>query len=265
MRAATAVSTMRDVLKRSHRDLTSLLLSAAMLAPVVAAVVGWPVVTPLGVPLRVHAALLGAVALLAFGLAERGDAATLRQRSARWLAVVVLAVGFEAMVHHRANVFYTERALIEGMAALFTLHLGVGLLRRRALPRVDLCDEPATPRRWARAADWRRRIRIRCLPTTPGVRLSDALVAVVGWLVLAAWVLIAFAHRHPAGPMLLAAGAAESLALLALVPDAAAGLGWLTSRSSVDAGRTDRPDRLALVRDATHATPARSHELRRHS
>jgi len=39
-------------------------------------------------------------------------------------------------------------------------------------------------------------------------------------LPLASWTLIAFAHRHPAGPLLLAAGAVEVLALLALVPDA---------------------------------------------
>jgi hypothetical protein len=265
MQSKTVVSTLRDVLKRSHRDLTSLLLSAAMLAPIVAAVVGWPVETPLDVPLLVHATLLVAVALVAFGLAKRNDAALVPRRSARWLAVVVVAVGFEATVHHRANVFYTERALIEGMAALFTLHLGVGLLRRRAMRRLDQCDAPATPRRWARGAEWRQRIRIRCLPATPGVRLSDGLVALVGWLVLAAWVLIAFTHRHPAGPMLLAAGAAESLALLALVPDALAGLGWLPSRSSGDGRDSDRADRLALVRDATHATPGRAHHLRRHS
>jgi hypothetical protein len=54
---------------------------------------------------------------------------------------------------------------------------------------------------------------------TPGVHLADALTRFLGWLLLATWVLIALAHRHPAGPLLLLAGAIELLTLFLLVPD----------------------------------------------
>lgn len=266
MRSEHPISARHDVLRHTRRGLTSLLLAAAMLAPFVAGVVGWPVHTPLGVPLPVHAALLVAIALVAFGLAEAGDGAGPPRRWMHWLLILPLAIGFAAIVHHRANVFYTGRALVEGMAALFALHVGVGLLHRRARGRTDSCVvEHEPPRRWRRGAEWRRRIRARCLPSTPGVRLADALTALVGWLVLAAWALIALEHRHPAGPLLLAAGAAEALAALALVPDALAGMGWLSPRPTADDGDTDHEGRLALERDAAHATPAGSPQLRRQS
>jgi hypothetical protein len=239
------------------------LLAAAMLSPIVAAVLGWRMYTPLAMPLLLHETLLVALALVAFGISERDDAMATRRWAGRLLVVPPVAVGFAAIVHTRANVFYTERALVDGMALLFVLQLGVRLLRRRALRRIGLyVAEPEPPRRAQRAAEWRRRLRVRCLPATPGVRVSDGLVTVVGWLLVAAWVLIALEHRHPAGPMLLAAGGIEALALLALVPDVLAGNGWLAAESARGA---DRPGHLALVRDGAHAPHTVSHSSRRHS
>jgi len=266
MRPAVVHPMLRDVLRETHRELTSLLLAAAMLSPIAAAVLGWRVYTPLAMPLLMHETLLVAIALVAFGAAGRDDE---RMAARRWVGRLLLvppvAVGFAAIVHSRANVFYTERALVDGMAILFALQLGVRLLRRRALRRIGLyVAEPGTPRPVRRGAEWRRRFRARCLPATPGVRVSDALVAVVGWMLLAAWTLMALEHRHPAGPMLLAAGGIELLALLALVPDALAGSGWIAPRAPAGAG--ERSGHLALLRDDAHAPPSVvSHSSRRHS
>lgn len=265
MRPATAVPMLRDVLRESHRELTSMLLAAAMLSPIAAAVLGWRVYTPLAMPLLMHETLLVAIALVAFGIGDRDDATMAARRWAgRLLIVPLAAVGFAAIVQERANVFYTERALVDGMAVLFALQLGVRLLRRRALRRLGLyVAEPETPRRLRRGAEWRRRFRARCLPATPGVRVSDWLVVVVGWVLLAAWVLIALEHRHPAGPMLLAAGGTEVLALLALVPDVLAGTGWLGPSSPRHA---EKPGHLALMRDDAQAPGSGvSHYSRRHS
>ena len=256
MRPAVIHPMLRDVLRESHRELTSLLLAAAMLSPIAAAVLGWRVYTPLAMPLLMHETLLVAIALVAFGIGDRDDAAFAARRWAgRLMVVPPVAVGFAAIVHSRANVFYTERALVDGMAILFTLQIGVRLLRRRALRRLGLyVAEPETSTRRRRGAEWRRRLRVRCLPATPGVRVSDALVAVVGWLLLAAWVLIGLEHRHPAGPMLLAAGAIEVLALLALVPDVLAGTGWLAPEPArTSPPPADGAGHLALMRDDTHA------------
>lgn len=61
-------SAARDVLREIHRELTSLLLVGAMTAPLVERIAGWPVHTPLGVPLLAHATALIAIALLRIGL-----------------------------------------------------------------------------------------------------------------------------------------------------------------------------------------------------
>ena len=237
MRPAVVHPMLRDVVRECHRELTSLLLAGAMLSPIAAAVMGWRVYTPLAMPLLMHDEALAA-----------------RRWAGRLLIVPPVAVGFAAIVHSRANVFYTERALVDGMAVLFALQIGVRLLRRRALRRLGLyAPEPETARPWRRSTEWRRRLRMRCLPATPGVRVSDAQVAVVGWLLLTAWTLIALAHRHPAGPMLLAAGGIEVLALLALVPDVLAGTGWLAPQPSPR--RADDDGHLALMRDDAQAPP----------
>jgi hypothetical protein len=202
----------RDTLRDTQRELTSLLLVGAMLAPVVAAIAGWPVHTPFGVPLLAHVTGLVALGLVWFGVAGRVEPPLRMWRSIEWLLVAPAAATFAAIVRERANVFYTERALVEGMAVLLVVHAGASVLRAR------------TPRRPGAAA-----------------RLSGVLTRAVGWLVLASWVLIALEHRHPAGPLLLAAGAMQTLALLALVPDALAGAGWLTPHSAARPDGSDRP------------------------
>ena len=223
--------TLRDILREMHRELTSLLLVGAMLAPIVAAVAGWPVHTPFGVPLLVHGTGVLALGLLWFGLTGRAEATLGARRSIEWLLVAPAAATFAAIARERANVFYTERALVEGMAVLLVLHAGASVLRSRTCHPPDRADDDAPSGRWRRGTEWRRRIRARCLPATPAARLSDVLTGAVGWLVLGAWVLIALEHRHTAGPLLLVAGAMQALAFLALVPDALASAGWLTPRT----------------------------------
>ena len=258
---------LRETGRAIGRELTSLVLVGAMLAPIVAAAAGWPVHTPLDVPLAIHAALLASIGLVVFGLARTDDALSARRRRIGWLLVPPFAVAFAMVVNERANVFYTERLLVEGMTALFILHLAMGALRRRAHRRLDPCPvATAPPWRWRRGAEWRRRLRARCLPTTPGIRLADALIMTVGWLVLTSWVLIALEHRHPAGPLLLAAGAMEALAVLALIPDALAGSGspapWTASPNAGAA--PDGPPALAND-DSPAGSSFGSHVLRRPS
>ena len=236
------VPALRDILRDTHRELTSLLLVGAMLAPVVAAIAGWPVHTPLGVPLAAHVTGLVALGLVWFGVAGQVDPPLRVRRSIEWLLVAPAAATFAAIVRERANVFYTERALVEGMAVLLVLHAGASMLRTRASQRPDRYADEAAPRtRWGRGAEWRRRIRARCLPATPAVRFSDVLTGAVGWLLLGAWVLIALEHRHPAGPLLLAAGAMQTLAFLTLVPDALAAAGWLAPPAAPPLDARERP------------------------
>lgn len=268
MRRVAVIPMLRDILRVMQRELTGLLLAGAMLSPIAAATLGWRVHTPFAMPLIMHETLLVAIALVAFGIGERDDVSIASIATRRWagrlLVVAAVAAGFAVIVDERANVFYTERALVDGMTLLFALQLGVRLLRRRAVRRLGLhVAAPEPSRRWRRGAEWRRRFRARCLPATPGIRVSDALVAAVGWLLLTAWVLIALEHRHPAGPMLLAAGGIELLALLALVPDVLAGTGWLGPDPSLR--RPDEPDHLALMQDDAHAHESGdSHFSRRH-
>jgi len=223
MRSRNDRGMLREALHDTHGALASLLLTGAMLAPVVEALAGWPVHTPLGIPLGAHVAILATL-----GVGGSGGAARVRAprdwSAARWLLVPPLAVGIAVILHTRANTFYTESVLIEGMAALFAVRFGVAALHRRALRLQDpAAADGGAPRPWRRGAEWRRRLLARSLPATPSVRLADALTVIVGWLLLVTWILIALEHRHPAGPLLLLAGALELLALFALVPDAFGG------------------------------------------
>jgi len=263
----TTASAARDVLREIHRELTSLLLVGAMTAPLVERIAGWPVHTPLGVPLLAHATALTAIALLRIGLGDRVDAPP----AIRWVHlpfVPLVAVGFARLVHVRANVFYTEHLLVDGMTVLFTLHMAAGLLRGRARRRCDpfkLVERDSLARS-DRRQEWRHRVRARCLPLSPAMWIADALTVLVGWLVLTSWVLIAFEHRHPAGPLLLAAGAMETLALLALVPDAMAPWGWLVPRPAEPGRPSDRHARtITDRRGRARRLPFHPHFFRRRS
>ena len=66
--------------RATRRELTTLLLVGAMLAPLAAALAGWPVRTPLDVPLRLHVRLLMAVGMVAYGVARLDDVASVRRR-----------------------------------------------------------------------------------------------------------------------------------------------------------------------------------------
>jgi hypothetical protein len=263
MRSIEDRRTLYDALRDTHRALASLLLAGAMLMPVVEAVAGWPVNTPLGVPLLAHvaifAALGGAAAVATIRGRVRRDG-----RWLRWLLVPPIAVALAAILHARANAFYTESALIDGMSALFTLRIAVTVLRRRALRRRGLAAADLRAPYWRRhGAEWRHHLNVRSLLVTPGVRFADALTVLVGWLLLATWTLIALAHRHPAGPLLLLAGVVELLTLFALVPDAVAGYGPLADRRPYGEGQAGDEPAPAPARHDTPRPPARTFPMLR--
>lgn len=246
-------------------ELTSRLLVAMMLIPLVEALFGWRAHTPLDVPLAVHASILGVVLLLTLGPSTADPREARLPRAALWLPVPLLAMVFAVLLNARSNVFYTERALMEGMAVLSAIHFVGCWLRRRALARsrLTLVDPAATRGTLFRGRKGRGSPGATVI--TPAVRLADVLSTIVGWCVLAAWVLIALAHRHPAGPLLILTGALATLALLVLIPDALFLSGrrvW--ARVTRPAERT-HPDRPFIVQgDApTHSRYVVPHLRRR--
>ena len=248
------VRELRDARRMVERDLTSRLLVAAMLAPVVSALFGWSTPTPLGVPLALHAAILAVVLLIAVARMHWDVAGRANLWLAEWVPVPLLAVAFAVLVRERSNAFYTGRALMEGMALLFAAHAALSVLRQRAQLRRDIrpiaayasdCLSARGERGWSRTV---------CASTSPAVRFSDRLTTVVGWLVLVSWLLIGLAHRHVVGPLLLLAGALEVIALVVLVPDVLAVMGWLP-RDRVRSRGAVRPVPLFVV---SGAPPVRS-------
>lgn len=246
-------------------DVTSTLLLAAMLVPIVSALLGWSAQTPLGVPLWLHATLTALVAFLVAVPGRRERSAPPARAIGAWVWPPLLGTAFALVLHERANVFYTESALVEGMALLALIDVGVRLLRARALHQRDLHVVPGRASTNPLDARWRTETTRRPLPATPAVRLADRLVTLVGWLVLASWVLIALEHRHPAGPMLLFAGALEALALVVLVPDSLVASGWVRQRAPSTGEQTTRRKRFVLLRGGTKRSPHVTHLLRRHS
>ena len=230
-------------------ELTSRLLVAAMLIPLVEALFGWRAHTPLDVPLAVHASILGVVLFLAFGPNAPESPAARFPRAARWLPVPLLAVVFAVLSSVRSNAFYTETALIEGMAALFAIHFTGSWLRRRARARPALTlVEPAATRAARFRGWWRGHPTHVRVGITPAVRLADALTNIVGWSILGAWTLIALAHRHVVGPLLVVAGALASVALVVLIPDAVFTSGRRVWPRVVRHAERAHPEHLVIIR-----------------
>ena len=266
MRAHGTLRALGRARRTFENELASRLLVAVMLIPLVEALFGWRAHTPLDVPLALHASILGGVLLMALGRHASDSAEARIPRAARWLPVPLLAIAFTILLSLRSNAFYTEKALMEGMAALFAIHFSGRWLRRRGLARPGLTlVAPASARDhhfrgWWSGYGSRTRVVI-----TPAVRLADTLTTIVGWSLVGAWTLIALAHRHAVGPLLILAGVLASLALVVLIPDALFTSGrraW--ARVTRQADRT-HPDHLIIVRgDApTHARNVVPHSRRR--
>ena len=84
----------------SARDLVSVLLFAAMFAPVAAWLSRWTVYTPLDVPLAAHVVVLVSLATLGLvGMWNGGRAPTLRHL-AEWIAVVLLGTCAAAVLQN---------------------------------------------------------------------------------------------------------------------------------------------------------------------
>lgn len=190
MALISGVQVLQRIRRNVERELASRVLIAAMLAPLVAFPVGWTPSTPLGVPLALHSAILFALALLMLGRFHPRETHG-AHRLTFWISTLILGFAVALLLHERANAFYTAKALMEGLALLFVVHLGVCALRHRATA---------------------------LLATTPAVRLADRLTTVVGWCILASWVLIAREHRHIVGPLLIGAGILETVAFIVLIP-----------------------------------------------
>src|SRR5512133_796078 len=128
-------------------ELASRLLIAAMLIPLVEALFGWRVHTPLGVPLVVHASILVAVIALAPSPIRHEPRASLSPRGVLWLPVPLVAIALTVVLNARSNVFYTGRALMDGMSMLLAIHLVERWLRHRSCARRELrVIRPATAR-----------------------------------------------------------------------------------------------------------------------
>lgn len=249
MRHTHGMEQIRSAVSMVSRELTLCLLLAAMIGPVVARMLGWPVYTPLDVPLLLHV-----VILISFVLVIRWESRPRRLRAAlsraSWGALPVLAVAFAALLHVRSNVFYTARALMEGLAVLLILEVVLRELRRRAVVgSIRACtpdaphDRPPVTNAELNRSMW--------LGRGPAIRLADSLTTVVGWSILASWILIALEHRHVVGPLLLIGGALQAIAMLVLVPDA------IASRPSRDQSYLERAREIAHRKRLLFVRPGR--------
>jgi hypothetical protein len=235
-RARAATAAVGRLRRDFETELTSRMLVAAMLIPVVEAAFGWRAHTPLDAPLTAHALILAALVFLAPAPTAREQRDTDVPRGLLWLPVPIVAVMLAIVLNLRSNIFYTARALVEGMALLLLVHYAGRHLRRRVLVRREA--------------------------TVPAVRLADSLTTIVGWSLLLSWLLIALEHRHPVGPMLIAAGALETIAFVMLVPDALPDGRWRRTLGR----RRERDDaaHLKIVRgDAPPPARSAGHRNRR--
>ena len=222
MRRLPMIATLGRIRRELERELTSRLLVAAMLVPIVEATFGWRAHTPLDAPLALHGAILVALLALAPSGEAAGDDDARPPRGLLWLPVPIMAIVLAVVLNMRSNIFYTSRALMEGMAVLLVVHF-VGLhLRRMATERREMgLVRAGAASQVARHVWWRHPAsRAMAVPFGPAIRLADWLTTMVGWSLLLSWLLIALEHRHPAGPLLICAGGLELLALIVLIPDA---------------------------------------------
>lgn len=181
----------------------SLLLAAALLAPLVSGLQGRRVTLPAGLELRdlTVAAVVGALGWIGW----RGVVRALPGL----VATALLAAAFAHVLERRANLFFTVSALLEGMAALLLLHALAIALR--------LVGEGRAPSR-RRLARWMARRRV----VTAG-SLARGLTAASALLVVGFWALSVLALREYALPLLMGAGVTTALTALLRVPDAVMG------------------------------------------
>jgi hypothetical protein len=256
MRAHRVLRAVGRTRRSFEAELASRLLVAAMLIPLVEALFGWRAHTPLDVPLAIHALILGVMILLALSPSVANHREARVPRAALWLPVPLLAIVFAVLLSARSNVFYTERALMEGMAVLSIIHFAGCWLRRRALARSGLyLVDPAATRVTRLRVRWKGPGSQPGSVLGPAVRLADALSTIVGWSALIAWILIALEHRHVVGPLLIVAGGLASVALVVLIPNALLAPGRNAWTRVTRGAQHTHPDHLLVVRGdaSTHA------------
>lgn len=188
-----------------------LLLAAAVAVPLPATLAGWWMPIPFGLSFRE----LGALAIAA-AVARVASRAYAGRRRGRWrgtwrglgdvAATGVLASLFAWLVEWRSTGFYTEIALFEGMVALLLLHLVATLLR--AFGAGGAGGAPGG---------------VGAVPAMSAGTFADRATTAVAWLVMAFWVLTAFAWRETALALLMFASAGELLAMILRLPDAVRG------------------------------------------
>jgi hypothetical protein len=110
-----------------HEPLLTLVLLAALAAPVAASAMGKRLARPFGIGELALVALLAG--LLVVHAALSGGAREWRRIALDAAVVVALAVPLAHLIRLRANAFYTSVALLEGIAFLLVLQLAARALR----------------------------------------------------------------------------------------------------------------------------------------
>lgn len=188
----------------SGRAVLWMLLVAALLAPVPATLWGARLAGPHGLRREDLAALaLLVLVIQLLHAARRVGWPGVRRVAARAVATLALSTVFAVVVDRRSSGFYTDTALLEGMAMLLVLHGAASALRRLA--------PPIRERRL-------RRIRGRAMSTTD---LADGLTTAVATLVGAFWVLSVLNAREAALVLMMTAGMLAILTVLLRLADAA--------------------------------------------
>ena len=212
--------------ERSDRILTLLLL-AALAAPLAAAWMGFRVPAPFALHRSGIALLLAAV--VATDAAIAAGARTWRRVLAEAGAFLLLAVPMAWLIGARANGFYTGIALLEGLAILLLVALVARTLRRLAVA------DPSAPRPAAMAA-------------------ADALVA-AALATTAALFLFAWRGLYEfAGLSLIVATFLALIAAVLRLPDSVRGVAAAIARTPAAPSRRYRR-MLARIRRARRRRP----------
>ena len=220
--------------RRFRQRALGVLLFGAVLAPVVAALLGRPSYAS---TLTTTAAMVAAVLALVMLRVTRAGPAT----GALYAGLaLVAALPIDLVLREQSNSFYTSGALFGGMVILLSLHVAAVTMRGVAMWDDDtpldgvataMSGEQLVPdgllhlppneirvvhlgQSRGSASPGRERLR-----GDPAMALDDALARGAAWLLVLFWLLVALEHRHVASGALLLVGVLLAGRCLALLPD----------------------------------------------
>ena len=185
----------------SRRALLLMLLAAAAAPAVTTSSVEADLAlpTPFGIPAVAWRAIVVAFGVGYFVARIRHETSrrALLALAGMTVAFYVLATLFAIVVDARSTMFYTARALEEGMAVLLALYSTAALLRTIA-----------------HADEWETR------RLSPATWFADDVTMLAWGALIGFWIFSAFGLHSPAGVLLLLVGASGALVLFLRVPDA---------------------------------------------